>query len=48
MIRDKISFCLAILCGIFLVIDIILQKDALTIGIALVATIVNFMSAFDD
>lgn len=48
MIKNKISFCLGILCLICLVIDIVLQKDALTIGIVLVAIVVDFMSAFDD
>ena len=48
MIRNKISFIFAIWCAMFFVLDIILQKDALTIGVALFATIVNGMSAFED
>lgn len=48
MIRNKISFCFGILCLIGLVMGIIIQEDALIIGIVLVATVVNFISAFDD
>ena len=48
MIRDKISFVLAIWCAMFFVLDIILQKDAITTGVALFATIINGISAFED
>ena len=47
MIKHKISFCLAILCAICLVINII-QKDVVLVVITLFGTVVNFRSAFDD
>ena len=47
MIKHKISFCLAILCAMCLVINII-QKDIVLVVITLFATVFNFMSAFDD